>query len=432
MTRLLLTIDEQTAATAEGFDEVFLWTREATSTFTGTLDPHLAGFGTVRQQNIDFVRIALAVFAADRSVLRKARGSDWNARDFDLAVEVGEPSAWKPHAEALANVVGFLTGDRWSFSFAQAVPNDATETELALEQTPPAATVLLSGGADSAAGALLTALDLPKGSTLQLVSHFSATSISPFQKDLVRRIRAAAPNITVAHRQTNLNRTSKRLDGTSFNSEPSSRSRSLLFLALGLAAAERSGEPLLIPENGFASLNPPLGPERRGSLSTHTTHPRFLGDIHRTLTDAGAHGLIKNPFQALAKGQMFSLVAERIGKPDASEYLSATNSCAHTDARYSGVAPGSSCGVCFGCLVRRASFRASGIADTTDYLCNDATNRFASFVAQKSIVEAMHDFVSQDPKPRMVMTMSLPDDYPPAAALDLCKRGVAEMRAFLS
>ena len=99
--------------------------------------------------------------------------------------------------------------------------------------------------------------------------------------------------------------------------------------------------------------------------------------------------------------------------------------------RASGVAPGSSCGVYFGCLVRRASFHASGIADTTDYLCDDATRRVASFVAQKSIVESMHDLVSKDPQ-RLVMTMSLRDDYPPAAALDLCKRGVSEMRAFLS
>lgn len=432
MTRLLLTINEQTAADADGFDEVFLWTRSTASTFTGTLDPLLTTFGSIRQQNIDFARIALAVFAADRSVRRQARGSDWNARDFDLTVEVGDPSQWQPHAEALAQTVGFLTGDRWSFSFTTAAANEAAETELALDEVTPAGTILLSGGADSAAGALLAALDLPKGSTLQLISHFSATSISPFQKDLVKRIRKATLAITVTHRQANLNRTSKRLDGSSFPSEPSSRSRSLLFLALGLAAAERSGQPLLIPENGFASLNPPLGPERRGSLSTHTTHPRFLRDLQDLLTAAGAHGLIQNPFQDLAKGQVFSQVADRIGKAAASEYLSSTNSCAHTDARYSGVSPGSSCGVCFGCLMRRASFHASGLDDATEYLCNDPKNRYATFIEQKSIVEAMHDFVSQDPKPRMVMTMSLPDDYPPGAALDLCQRGVAEMRAFLS
>lgn len=430
MTDCLLTIDEQAATDASGFDEVFLWTRATKSTYTGTRDPHLTTFGPVRQENIDFVRIALAVFSADRSVLRQARGSDWNDRDFALTVEVNTPSAWAEHADELAATIGFLTGDRWTFAFTQAVENAAAELEF--EGSASAATVLLSGGADSAAGALLTALQLAKGETLQLVSHFSATSISPFQKELVKRIKKAAPDITIIHRQVNLNRSAKRLDGTKFRSEPSSRSRSLLFLALGLAAAGHSGQPLLIPENGFASLNPPLGPERRGSLSTHTTHPRFLAGLQQVLVKVGAHGLIENPFQQLTKGQMFSKVGEKIGKAEASDYLSATNSCSHTDARYSGVAAGSSCGVCFGCLVRRASFQAADISDATKYLSDDKTGKYAIFVNQKSIVEAMHDFAAEDPKPRMVMKMSLPERYAPADALALCRNGVSELRAFLS
>ena len=67
MTDCLLTIDEQAATDASGFDEVFLWTRATKSTYTGTLDPYLTTFGPVRQENIDFVRIALAVFSADRT-----------------------------------------------------------------------------------------------------------------------------------------------------------------------------------------------------------------------------------------------------------------------------------------------------------------------------------------------------------------------------
>lgn len=430
MTDCLLTIDEQAATDASGFDEVFLWTRATKSTYSGTLDPHLTAFGPVRQENIDFVRIALAVFSADRSVLRRARGSDWNDRDFALTVEVNTPSAWTEHADELAATIGFLTGDRWAFAFTQAAENTTAEPEL--EGSPPAATVLLSGGADSAAGALLTALQLAKGSTLQLVSHFSATSISPFQKDLVERIKTAAPDIMIIHRQVNLNRSATRLDGTKFKSEPSSRSRSLLFIALGLMAAEHYGHPLLIPENGFASLNPPLGPERRGSLSTHTTHPRFLTELRQVLAKVGAHGLIENPFQQLTKGQMFGQVAEKVGKATACKYLSATNSCSHTDARFTGVAAGSSCGVCFGCLVRRASFQAAGLSDVTTYLSDDKTGKYATFVSQKSIVEAMHDFVAEDPRPRMVMKMSLPESYAPSDALALCRNGVGELRAFLS
>ena len=430
MTSFLLTINEETAANSTGFDEVFLWTRSGRSTFTGSLDPHLELFGPISRENIDFVRLALGVFAADRSLLRQARGSDWNARDIHLNVEVDTPNAWRAHSAELEEVVGFLTGDRWSFDFTQA---ESREVAAQLPTEPSAdATVLLSGGADSATGALITALDFPEGSTIQLVSHFSATAISPFQMGLVKSIEGLAPGKTILHRQSNLNRRSRRLDGSRFPNEPSSRSRSLLFLALGLAAAEQSGQPLLVPENGFASLNPPLGPERRGSLSTHTTHPRFLRELEEVLTKVGAHSAIRNPFESLTKGEMFAEVRHRIGKTKASDYLSSTNSCSHTDARYSGGSAGSSCGVCFGCLVRRAAFHAADIKDRTIYLFDDPDNRFADFVAKKSIVEAMHDFVARDPKPRVVMKMSLPDDYPPATALDLCKRGVTELRAFLT
>lgn len=428
MTSFLLAIDERAAADAVTYDGVFLWTRAAKSTFTGALDPYLTTLGVVRPENVDFVRVALGVFSADRSVLRRARGSDWNAREIELTIEVGMPDVWQAVADELARTIGFLTGDHWTFRFAQAAVSTAAAPQLELEEAAPAATVLLSGGADSAAGALLTALDLSKGSTLQLVSHFSASSISPVQKDLVKRIKKAAPEITVVHRQTNLNRTSKRLDGTSFRREPSSRSRSLLFLSLGLAAAERPGQPLLIPENGFASLNPPLGPERRGSLSTHTTHPRFLAELQDLLTKVGAHGIIQNPFVALTKGEMFKMVADRIGASEASAYLSATNSCSHTDARYSGVAAGSSCGACFGCLVRRAAFIASGVPDTTTYLSDDPGGRYGTFVRQKSIVEPMRDFVYRGIRPRDVMTMSLPEGYVPQDALALSQRGVEELR----
>lgn len=430
MTSFLLTTDEATAD-AGGFDEVLLWSGSSPrTTFIGPLDQHLSSFGQVRSENVDFVRLALGVFAADRSVRRKGGGSDWNAREIELTVEVGDPAAWAAQAEELSTVIGFLTGDSWTFQFAQAAPN-AVEP-LPLEEPTPDRTVLLSGGADSAAGALAAALKLPEGSTLQLVSHFSAPSISPYQKDLVKRIRTLAPDRTVIHRRVGLNRHSKRLDGSNFKSEPSSRSRSLLFLSLGLAAAERSGSPLLIPENGFASLNPPLGPERRGALSTHTTHPRFLAEMQDVLTKVGAHGLIENPFQGLTKGEMFSEVSALIGADAASEYLSASNSCAHTDARFQGAPPGASCGVCFGCLVRRASFHAADLTDATSYLATDPDNRYADFVRQKSIVEAMHDFVADDPKPYVVMKMSLPDGYPAGQALDLCRRGVTEMRAFVS
>lgn len=429
MSRLLLTLSETTADEAQQngrFDEVFLWTRNGRTTFTGGIDPHLAGLGVVNPRNVDLVRIALSVLAADRSVLREGGGSSWNARDFDLTVEVGAPAVWASHAEQLSRMVGFLSGDHWTFSFTQAP--EAEETGLPIEEQHHDRAVLLSGGADSAAGALLSAVELGAGHSQALVSHYSSTAISPVQQGIVSAIADLVPGIGEVHRQFHLHRGSKRLDGSSFRSETSTRSRSLLFLALGLAVAERAGSTLWIAENGFASLNPPLGPDRRGSLSTHTTHPRFLRELSALMQSVGGHGLIENPFEALTKGGMFRRVADAVGVDAASQYLSSTNSCSHTDARYSGAPVGSSCGVCFGCLVRRAAFIASGVPDTTTYLVDDPSGRYDAFVRQKSIVEPLRDFVDRGIRARDVMAMSLPEGYAAQDALALLRRGVEELR----
>lgn len=429
MTRLLLTLSETTAdASLEegGFDEVFLWTRNARTTFTGGVDPHLAGLGVVNPRNVDLVRIALGVLAADRSVHREAGGSSWNARYFDLTVEVTDPGTWTQHAEHLSRTVGFLSGDSWAFSFVQAPSAEAIG--LPIEEQHHDRTVLLSGGADSAAGALMSAIELGENYSQALVSQYSSTAISPVQQGIVGAINELVPGIRQVHHQFHLHRGSRRLEGSSFRSETSTRSRSLLFLALGLAVAERAGSSLWIPENGFASLNPPLGPDRRGSLSTHTTHPRFLRELSALMQNVGGHGLIENPFESLTKGEMFRRVADTVGVDAASTYLSGTNSCSHTDGRYSGAPVGSSCGVCFGCLVRRAAFIASGIPDTTTYLVDDQSGRYNAFVGQKSIVEPLRDFVDRGIRPRDVMAMSLPEGYAAQDALALSQRGVEELR----
>lgn len=433
MTRCFLAISEQDADAAISggtFDEVFLWSRSAKSSFTGSLSPYLESLGQVNPRNVDLVRIALGVLASDRSVLREGGGASWNTRDLDLTVQVDDPIAWLSVADELAALVGFLSGDRWTFTFTQA-PADSVEP-LPLEEAAYQHTVLLSGGADSAAGALISARQLDDGGSQALVSQYSLTALSPVQQDLVKAVGGHAPKITQIHHQFHLNRGSRRLDRTTFRDERSTRSRSLLFLALGLAVAERANAPLWIAENGFASLNPPLGADRRGALSTHTTHPRFLRDLQTLVQRVGGHGQIENPFESLTKGEMFALVAKEVGTDAASEYLSATNSCSHTDARYSGAQPGSSCGVCFGCLVRRAAFAAAGIPDRTDYLCDDTTGRFTTFVQQKSIVEPMRDFAMRGIRPRDVMAMSLPAGYSATDALNLCQRGADELRSLLA
>lgn len=149
MSRLILTLSEERAdaALADGtFDEVFLWTKSGRTTFTGSNGPFLSELGTVNPINVDLVRIALAVLASDRSILRERGGSSWNSRDFDLTVEVANPAVWAALVNELSALIGFLTGDRWAFTFTQA-PGLAFPT-LPIEGQHHGRTVLLSGGAE--------------------------------------------------------------------------------------------------------------------------------------------------------------------------------------------------------------------------------------------------------------------------------------------
>lgn len=69
-------------------------------------------------------------------------------------------------------------------------------------------------------------------------------------------------------------------------SETTTRGRSVLFLALGVAVASGLGPArLLVPENGFISLNVPLTPPRSGSFSTRTTHPHLIALLRDLLNE---------------------------------------------------------------------------------------------------------------------------------------------------
>lgn len=413
-----------TAVIAEEARSSFYWLPDRSSSFTSTLGPALGAFGPVPDLNVDLVRLAATVYAADRSVIRAARGSGWNQRNFELEIPVSDAARWSAVSSDLENVIGFLTGDHWSLSFNE---DAAPAEEVATSTAMPKRVVLLSGGADSAIGALVSRADLAADEQHVLLSHFSASSVAPIQRNIAERVAALLPEPSQKHRQIHFGRNQHRLDSTAYPTEPSSRSRSLLFLALGLAVASIYEVPLWIPENGFASLNPPLGPERRGSLSTRTTHPAFLGGLSDVLTAVGARGLIENPFAASTKGELFTRAAVLIGDTAAADLLSATNSCAHTGQRSFHISPTTACGVCFGCVVRRASFHAAGLSDTTSYISADSNAQLQAWLDRNSVVPAVRSFVARGVRQRDLIALSLPPTYPMAQALDLCGRGVEEL-----
>lgn len=410
----------------------FFWTPLVADSFVSKvgnflLGPSLGALGSVPEPNVEFMRLAVAVYAADRTVPRQINGSNWSQREFEITVPVSNPDRWEPVRERLQNLVGFLSGDDWTFEFVKkrSPKEKVSETPSLVKRA-----VLLSGGADSAVGALLSRHELGPDPHV-LISHFGPTFLPHIQSEVARMISECIPGSEQPHMQVHFSRREKQPNGLIFSNEYSTRSRSLLFLALGLAVASIHDVPLWVPENGFASLNPPLGPDRRGSLSTHTTHPLFLEELPIALTEAGVHADLINPFSRMTKGEMFRKAAGLIGSDEASTLLSGTISCANTDQRFRGVSSTTQCGVCFGCIVRRSAFVAAGLKDQTEYLKDIAQPGMADYIRNKSAENSMQIFIERGVRPSDVAALSLPASYPPLEALDLTQRAIAEIKTVL-
>lgn len=411
--------------------ENFYWTAEGRSSFEGPYGPRLGKLGPVRHENVDFVRLALLVFAADRTTPRSGGGSNWSQREFRLRVPVGTPEPWLAAKVDFERLLSFLTGDAWTLDFYRARP----PKEPAAKQLPlvaPKRIVLVSGGADSAVGVLWSRSQLAVDEGHLLLSHVGAKNLAPIQRAVAKTAQKLIPHPSQVHLQIGLRRNTKQIDGSPFPNEPSSRSRSLLFLSLGLAAASVDEVPLWIPENGFASLTPPLDPNRRGTLSTRTTHPAFLEGLAQVLTGVGAHGEIHNPFTDMTKGEMFATAAELVGGDEAAAYLSATHSCGLTGQRAFGLPVTLQCGVCFGCVVRRASFKAAGLQDTTGYIDPDTSTRVKDWLTKNSVERSMQGFLRRGVRTRDLATMSLPPSYPTSIAAELCRRACAELENYFA
>ncbi len=404
----------------------FLWRPPPeASSFHADLGPRAEALGPVPELHADLIRLAALVYLTDRTAKRGTRG--WE-RELELTIPVSDPDAWAAHAEDLQAELEFLSSDLWTLRFEKRrLPK---RQELAsVEGKGPVC--LFSGGADSLSGALITADEL--GHPPVLVSHWDSNTISGVQGALVSELGALWDD-EPTHLAFRLGRQEYQLgSGDKFRQEPSSRTRSLLFIALGLAAAAVRDTELLIPENGYASLNVPLAGERRGALSTRTTHPAFLDSLSATLQDVGLSARLRNPFESLTKGQIFSRVADAHGDDAAAELLSQSHSCAKPGAQYlGGFSPAAQCGLCFGCLVRRGAFLAAGLTDRTPYVeiaLRGDSRRDDWMRPKRQHYETVRYAVTRGVAAADVLALGLPPRIAPADALDLARAGLAELDA---
>jgi 7-cyano-7-deazaguanine synthase in queuosine biosynthesis len=375
----------------------------------------------------DLFALGGAVYCIDKLALRSAADDAWT-RDLELDAPVGARTRWQAARPALTEALEFLSGDRWGLGFRGGGGDARGDTRI----RPPHAVCLFSGGLDSLAGAIDL---LEDGQDLILVGHFEGGFIGGVQTTLARRLRRAYPD-RVRLRQLRLGPAApNRLQARPLSDETreiTTRARSFLFIAAGLAVASAFGDdvPLFMPENGFIGINVPFVASRAGSLSTRTTHPHFIARLVEALDAVGIGNELSNPFRLKTKGEL--LADCRNGELLAS-LVDESISCAHPESARWDRLPPSNCGYCYPCLIRRAALHRIGLDSGASYR-HDALND-ADLLEEESDrgadVRALVRGLARDPRSSDVLRNGSVPETDGAAFVDVHMRGRDELAAWL-
>ena len=371
---------------------------------------------------VDLVSIALAVTAADTFVRRSEAANSWN-RDIEVNMPLCSPDDWSAVIHRLEEMLAFLSGDRWRFEFRGngegAPPQRIIRNRKRLVNLSNTEDVtLFSGGLDST---ISTISMLEQKRSPILVSH-AYQGDAKVQKDIASRLRMKVEHVAINAWPT-----------SSLPSDVSMRTRSFLFIAIGLLVCDASsayhrGSPpgLCVPENGFISINAPLSSRRLGSLSTRTTHPHFLGQLRGLLEAVALPSQIYNPYELVTKGEM---VSSLVRNKSFTTLASDTVSCAKWKRR------SEQCGRCFPCLVRRAALYAGNVNDETRYGSQDLTEIVSSEEHRDdlmAVLTALRYLDRVDLARWVSRSGPLPFDTAYRSSLiDVFRRGLGELGTFL-
>lgn len=350
--------------------EKHLWSRVQSAAEVGLRDVGIEP----PQTALELYRISAAAYCADLRLERRGNGYDDWTRQIVLHVPVADRGLWSTQTDTLAELLGFLSGDRWRIELRESevpAPKPKRRRRKSMESDkepdPFDATCLFSGGLDSFVGAA----DLvANGRNVLLVSHLSEGIwrwVAPAQEALRDGLTETYDVRRIEHLKVTLN-PPRPTENT--GKEDTQRARSILFFGLGVlvAAGIGAGTPLVVPENGLISLNVPLTPGRIGSLSTRTTHPYTMDLYQRLLEGLGIEVPIELPYMFMTKGEMLASATD----PEVVWKLARESvSCASPNPW--GKATQSHCGYCVPCIIRRAAMDTVELDRAADYRLNILT-----------------------------------------------------------
>jgi len=332
--------------------------------------------GNPTDLSLDFLLVAATVYSLDKLTERSKSRNGWE-REFSVSIPVKSSARWMKARNKIEACLDFLSGDNWNITFTERTreivrKNASLKKKIKKSERLNADEVcLFSGGLDSLIGTI-DALHRTGDRRLALVGHHDPNigGVEKDQKQLLEHLESAYPNrchsvfVGVGH--------------SGKGNEISMRSRSLLFIGLGLVVADHLGEGtrLLIPENGTVALNVPLTASRRGSCSTRTAHPHYLSLLKDWLNAVGLRHPVENPLLDKTKGEA---VKSCLNKALLQSLVTKSTSCAkpgHTVWWVRRNANG--CGQCMPCIFRRAALNTAGL-DTEIYgndICNGEVDVF--------------------------------------------------------
>lgn len=316
--------------------------------------------GNVPDLLIDLLEVAAYIYCADQ---RLGRGSDkltnfgenWRRRlHFSIPVRLREVWQHSDVQDLLAETLGFLSDDSYSFDFRRAdapvQPKELYFPNLIDASMEHDEIALFSGGVDSFAGA---ADDLvANGKSLTLVGHYSSTKVRAVQEVLIEGLKQRGFDRRVSYIPVWVSNENVRAR------EFTQRTRSFLFACLGLVVARMSGKDRFsFYENGVVSINPPLAGDVIGGRATRTTHPKVLRGLESLFSLLLDHQIeIQTPLQWLTKKE----VTQKIKEARMADMLCETVSCTRprkwTEKQ-------KHCGVCSQCIDRRFAVLAAGMGN---------------------------------------------------------------------
>jgi len=311
---------------------------------------------------VDLITIATAVTAADTFEQRKTAADAW-CREMHLYIPITDKLKWSILSERLSSILNFLTGDQWQFTFFETTlvmpkPKSSDKAKAKLKTLKGLNSVcLFSGGLDSAVGAI----DICNGTSdykLLLVSH-AYRGDGAKQKNIKSLLNSHFGELSYSISPS-------LMDGLKGKTDVTMRGRSFNFLAmavLGIIALRNANDDpgistIIVPENGYISINPPLTRRRIGSHSTRTTHPYFLNRLEGLLADAGFHVKFVNPYQFKTKGEM---LVECKDQSAIAKAVPLSVSCSHWHRKHI------QCGHCVPCLIRRSSVHHAKLTEDAGY-----------------------------------------------------------------